>query len=193
MGQRLNVEVCYDGEVLANAYYHWSAYTSTSVAILEDVIEAYNNRTEINPLRVAIEILQHTGAGVNENERTRITDDKDGKYAGIEFQDAVNRNEGVLAVTEEGIKETRRWEEGRVTVDIGTEEFTFDVMWHMSDEEYEDARELGDAWKLSTVENTGFDFTAPCKFCDFDKVVKVIMDNPDGLRLSDGSILCWIE
>ncbi len=75
MGQRLNIEVHYDGELVANAYYHWSAYTSSSLNLLGKVIEAYQNRTEINKLKVAVEILQATGAGINEEERQNIAKD----------------------------------------------------------------------------------------------------------------------
>ena len=77
MGQRLNIEVHYDGELIANAYYHWSAYTSSSLNLLGKVIEAYRSRTEINKLKVAVEILQATGAGINEEERQNIAKDKD--------------------------------------------------------------------------------------------------------------------
>lgn len=31
MGQRLNIEIWKDGKVLANAYYHWSAYSVCAV------------------------------------------------------------------------------------------------------------------------------------------------------------------
>ena len=177
MGQRLNFEVCYDGEVLANAYYHWSAYTSSSLGILENVIEAYKNRTEINPLRVAVEILQATGAGVDDEEKSRIRMDKSGKFDGIKFRDAVDRNEGLLAVTPEGIESTRRWEEGRVTVDISTEEFLFDVVWVESNEEYEECREPGDAEKLPNMDDVGIDITEPCSLWECDKLAKIIRDN----------------
>lgn len=193
MGQRLNFEVCYDGEVLANAYYHWSAYTSSSLGILENVIEAYKNRTEINPLRVAVEILQATGAGINDEEKSRIRMDKSGKFDGIKFHDAVDRNEGLLFVTLKGIEDTRKWEEGRVTVDISTEEFRFDVMWIESNEEYEEYREPGDAAKLPYMDDVGIDITEPCSLWECDKLAKIIRNNPDGIRIDDETIWCWIE
>lgn len=193
MGQRLNFEVCYDGEVLANAYYHWSAYTSSSLCILENVIEAYKNRTEINPLRVAVEILQATGAGVDDMEKNRIRMDKSGKFDGIKFRDAVDRNEGLLAVTPEGIEDTRRWEEGRITVDISTEEFRFDVMWIENNEEYEECREPGDAEKLPYMADVEIDITEPCSLWECNKLAKIIRDNPDGIRIDDETIWCWIE
>jgi len=190
MGQRLNFEVCYDGEVLANAYYHWSAYTSSSLSTLGTVLESYKNRTEINPLKVAVEILQATGAGVDEEEKVRIENDTSGKFENISFRDAVNRNIGLLAVTKEGIEDTRRWEEGRVTVDISAEEFVFDVMWNMSNEEYDDGRDSGDAEKLPDTE---FDFRGVCRFRDYEKFAKEIRDNPDGVRIDEDTVLCWIE
>lgn len=193
MGQRLNFEVCYDGKVLANAYYHRSAYTSSALGILGEVIKAYNNRTEINPLRVAVEILQATGAGVNESERELIAKETDGKFSGIEFNDAIDRNKGLLSVTEKGINDTRYWEEGRVTFDIGTEEFVFDLMWEMSVEDYEDGREPGDALKLKTIESVDFEFKEPWSYRDYEKFAKLFHDNPDGFRIDDDTILCWIE
>ena len=35
MGQRLNLEIRKKGKPLANAYYHWSAYTGSSYALVE--------------------------------------------------------------------------------------------------------------------------------------------------------------
>lgn len=193
MGQRLNLEVHYEGEVLANAYYHWSAYTSSSLEMLGIAIKAYNQRTEINPLRVAVEILQATGAGVDEAEKKQIAKDKTGKFSGIEFKDAVDRNKGLLAVTEKGIKDTRNWEEGRVTMDIGTEEFLFSVLWADDIEDYEDCMAPGAAEELTKIEDVGFDFTVPSPFRDFDKLAKAINDNPNGIRIDDNTILTWIE
>lgn len=190
MGQRLNMEVCYDGEVLANAYYHWSAYTSSSLCVLKEVLDAYEKRTEINPLRVAVEILQATGAGVNESEKTRIANDPDGRFLGIEFRDAIDRNEGLLAVTEEGIENTRRWEEGRVTVDISTEEFIFSVMWVLDDREYSDGK---DPEEVEEIPDAEFDFDAPCPFIDYEKYAKAIHDHPGGVRIDEDTVLCWIE
>jgi len=189
VGQRLNIEVCYDGDLIANAYYHWSAFTTSSLNILEEVIDAYKHRTEISSLKVAVQILQATGAGVNDEEKERITADTTGKFQGISFQDCINRNEGLLAVTEQGMEETRKWEEGRITVDIGTEEFIFDVMWRMGNEEFDECYG-GSAQQLPDIQ---FDITDACKFTDFRKFRKVIEDNPDGVRLDDDTVLCWIE
>lgn len=193
MGQRLNFEITYDGETLANAYYHWSAYTSSSLNILGKVIEAYKNRTEINPLRVAVEILQATGAGITDEEKVEIGKDKSGKFDGIKFRDAVSRNEGILSVTPDGIEDTRRWEEGRVSLDISTEKFMFDVMWIENKSEYEECREPGATDDLSYIADVECDPTGPCSLWDYEKFAKVIQDHPYGIRTDNDNICCWIE
>ena len=40
MGQRLNIEIIENGKVLANAYYHWSGYTSSSLELTQEILEA---------------------------------------------------------------------------------------------------------------------------------------------------------
>ena len=43
MGQRLNVEIWNNGEVLANAYYHWSAYTESAAHIVDKALNYIKN------------------------------------------------------------------------------------------------------------------------------------------------------
>ena len=188
MGQRLNVEVHYDGEVLANAYYHWSAYTGSALNILKEVIDAYRKCKEISPLKIAVEILQATGAGVDNEEKCLIAADRSGKFDGINFREAASRNDGLLSVTKNGIEDTRKWEEGRVTVDIGSETFLFDVMWSMGREDYEDS----DNRSFDEIPYIEFDFDKPCHFKDYDKMAKVIWGNPDGVRINEDAALIWI-
>lgn len=102
MGQRLNIEIR-DGDVtLANSYYHWSAYSGSALCILKEIIHAYHSEESVRMLDIAVNLLQATGAGVDEVERARINADESGRFSGIQFKDAVNRNEGLLAVTNEG-------------------------------------------------------------------------------------------
>jgi len=122
MGQRLNIEICNNTETLANAYYHWSAYTSSALELTRRIIEAYNDMPKIeNDLKLAVMLLQATGAGASEKEQERIL--LDGRFCGISFAEAVDRDNGLLAVTEEGMAETRDWAEGTVTINIEKKNF----------------------------------------------------------------------
>lgn len=122
MGQRLNIEITKNGNVLANSYYHWSAYSDCALNITTKIIMEYdyikrNLETSHNEdLLFAIKLLEETGAGMNEEEMA-IAKEKIGYDEFIKFKECKNRNEGIIAITEKEIEDTRFWEEGRVTID----------------------------------------------------------------------------
>lgn len=130
MGQRLNITITKNGERLANAYYHWSAYSEASLQLAESIIKNLKliQNTNFNDITKAIILLQFTNAGLTIDEL---------EYAGNHLNDfeknqelfhiAVNRNEGLIAISEEGMNETESYEEGRVTIDIGKNTFLWEV------------------------------------------------------------------
>lgn len=136
MGQRLNIEIKKDSKVLANAYYHWSAYTSSALQMLGDILSGIDEVEASSDIEQAVRLLELTGAGVTGRERDLIQKSSLNNVINFAIQPAVDRNEGLLAVTEEGIQETREWEEGRVTVDIGTRTFSFNVLWEEDEETF---------------------------------------------------------
>lgn len=191
MGQRLNIEIKKDSKVLANAYYHWSAYTSSALQMLGGILSGIDEVESSSDIELAVRLLELTGAGVTGRERDLIQKSSLNNVINFAIQPAVDRNEGLLAVTEEGIQETREWEEGRVTVDIGTRTFSFNVLWEedeetfradYSDEEYEE---------LDWVES-GLDiYDVP--FERYDKFKELIDSHKRGVVLPDGCVLLWIE
>ncbi len=189
MGQRLNIEILYDGEPIANSYFHWSAYTFPALVLTEEIIRCYEETSEIIPLRIAVEILQKIGAGVNDTERSRIDSDETGRFKNIEFVDAKSRNDGLIGVTQEGMDETRAWEEGRVEIDIWKETVNFMVFFEVSDEEYEEGRDEGSSARVPSVD---FDLYSLCKFKDFSKLVNIVESNPYGVRIDGDRIIEWI-
>lgn len=188
MGQRLNIEIVSNGVVLANAYYHWSAYTNSSAMLMEEIVHAvdlFPNETELGR---AVRLLELTNAGVNENEYKRIKEDKSGKFAGIRFQNAIDRNEGLLSVTEYGMDETRKWEEGRVTIDIGIRSVAFSVYWSETLDDYEENYDQ-DPMDLPKRD---FNF-ADIPFDKIDELEKLLDECPDGFRDNDGYVYTWIS
>lgn len=73
--------------------------------------------------------MQLTLAGANDEEEARIEADTSERFIGIAFNHAINRNEGLLCVTEEGIRDNEGWAEGTVVIDIGNDIVIFDVVW----------------------------------------------------------------
>ena len=139
MGQRLVIQIEKNGEPLANACYHWSAYTRTAAEMTEQVRGYLDEADKMwSNFKKAVWALYKTGARFNPAETTRINSDYwnknnfefvfDGKEA--------DRNTGLLCVTEEGMQENVEWEEGRVDIDIETNEIYFNVMGVETVEDY---------------------------------------------------------
>lgn len=125
MGQRLNIEICkgptYDPEnCIANSYYHWSGYTGSAAALAEIIMSSPTfEKCRKNPtIENAVKLLVETGAGFDETEM---------EYARKVLSpdlcvECTSRNDGIIAISEEGKEDTRNWEEFRLCIwlDTGT-------------------------------------------------------------------------
>lgn len=127
MGQRLNIEIRRkkDNKILANSYYHWSAYTYSSLKLANEIIENIYDivrNDKVSDEIKAIQLLQTTGAGLLEQEYNALNEE-DKKYCSL----ATDRNLGLISFTEKGIEETRIWEESRltITIDFDNKEYDF--------------------------------------------------------------------
>lgn len=124
MGQRLNIEIVENGVCLANAYYHWSAYTSSAFKLAKQIIEAIPKVKEEIPVVKAIRLLEVTGAKLTVEEIEFAKD----RLLGDDFAEADNRNDGLISISENGIKETRQWQEGAVYIYLDENRMKFDVL-----------------------------------------------------------------
>ena len=124
MGQRLNIEIVENGVCLANAYYHWSAYTSSAFELAKQIIQAIPKVKEEIPVMRAIRLLEVTGAKLMVEEIEYAKD----KLLGDDFAKADNRNDGLISISEKGINETRMWQEGAVYIYLDENRMKFDVL-----------------------------------------------------------------
>lgn len=121
MGQRLNIEIKKKGKekAIANCYYHWSAYTESSLLlakeILENVIHYHNEKDDF---KKAVQLLQSTGAGIIHNEYDILTEEQK-RYCRV----GEDRNMGLISFTDKGIEETRTWEEGRIEIELDDDDY----------------------------------------------------------------------
>lgn len=125
MGQRLNIEIWNKGKCLANAYYHWSAYTDSSCELVLKLLDTATGIGYPENNREAIKLLEHTGAGLTEEERYEM---QQRGYDIEEFRPCIDRNNGLIAVSDGGIKRTRFWEEYRVVIDFESQTVNFGVL-----------------------------------------------------------------
>lgn len=168
----------------------------------KEVIDAY---TDYDPdvnhgLQMAIDLLEATGAGINEDEKREIQKQPN-TFGYLKFKDCVSRNSGLLSVTENGKAKTREWEEGRVTIDLATETFCFGVLCEDSFEDYveyywDESQEK--IQQRSISDEAAFKKLPECPFdlCSvpFDKVDDLIDFVESNRCARDGEmVLTWVE
>lgn len=195
MGQRLNVEIVSNGKLLANAYYHWDAYTGISLRRTDDILNKLNEIRESvkDDLDLAIKLLESTGAGINAEERCYILADPElSKH--LPKNDCVGRNEGILAITQKSMQIIRDWEEGRVTIDIGKRTILFKVYWKMTKEEYLDDFSSG-LERYEQLPTIDYDLEKEIPFDKFEELKNLYTSTIDtyGFKRPDGSVINWIE
>lgn len=135
MGQRLNIEIHENGKCLANAYYHWSAYTQEALELTLDILEYYPRAQSRYGLSCALELLRHTGAKIPADEFISYGMNEELAAA---LSTGANGTDGLIAISEKGIKETRALEEGHVIIDIGCGTVDFDVFCTWHDDNFEE-------------------------------------------------------
>lgn len=133
MGQRLNLEIHRHGELLANAYYHWSGFTTSAANLVQQIIDKFDDKKHKDILS-AVLLLEETGARVIEDELPFV------KRLDLkrDFRPARSRNSGLISISEKGMNETRFWEEARAEVDIGTQTVNFSVYYRYPRDDYEE-------------------------------------------------------
>lgn len=171
MGQRLVVTIQDKGEPKMKIYYHWSGYTDSAFAELEDLW--YN---AIKPLKKAGKSTEEILLGIIKYLEThidmehlmwlnRFADGKNGtkierschggigffnkdadpfddkEYPNLElefiqklypnetFSTDVDRNEGLVFMSPDGMEDAQKWSEGDAWIDISDEKFGNDVHW----------------------------------------------------------------
>lgn len=149
MGQRLNIEIKSKNKIVANCYYHWSGYSLSSLKLTKKIIDGFDKVREENAILYAIRLLGLTGAGLTREGFSYL-------YKNIENFDiceqipsdnpfsikykypiSLSRDEGMIEIEEKYMEENRKWEEGRITIDIDNKTFDFDVLFHISKEDVE--------------------------------------------------------
>jgi hypothetical protein len=183
MGQRLNIEIIQDGKTLANAYYHWSAYTSSSLEMTKLIIEKKDEVQCEDDVVRAVQLLELTGALLTTEEIEELQ--KRGRKE--HFKNAESRNDGLIAVSEKSIESTRKWEEGRVEIHLDHDFVNFEVFWKYDKEtylnEYEETEEKYQELQLNTH---NFNQIA-------DETLQMIKNKIYKNRLANGDVLGFIE
>lgn len=176
MGQRLNIEIWNNGKVLANAYYHWSAYSKSAAELAREIIYYIPDAKADNDILKAIKLLEKTGARMTEAEVERAKEIEE--LTDVLFDTNADRNDGLISVTEEGINETRNWQEGALYIYLDEERIKFDVIYKSKRWEWEkEQKECNDNPKVyRDLEKVNVSFD-DIKFKDIDRFNDFVSDH----------------
>lgn len=143
MGQRLCIDIFDGDEIVANCYYHWSAYTGSTVELIKIILtdlERTKNFQVDKKIRV-YEALRATGASLDLEEYNYIQsfngDPRFNLLKKTVFQfdaSTLNRSDGLISFSKDGIEKTQNVAEGFATIDLSNDTFSFDV-FHAEDKE----------------------------------------------------------
>lgn len=147
MGQRLIINCIRDGERFATLYFHWSAYTDSAYEEGRKIVSELMNRgyskdmTKEETILMLEKILREDSHSLDYSNKT-IThggvDQTDAEIAEFEAlglseeemdTENISRSDGLISITEQGMKDSETWGEGFATLDFDNETFENDIFY----------------------------------------------------------------
>lgn len=158
MGQRLVITVNEFGKDIVKIYYHWSAYSVSALCEAREIINVlYDDDNEEKDLRLRlIRFVENNGGGIDGGEGSdewkRIAE----MYPNEVFKkENISRNNGLIALSEEGMDDVQDWSEGDVYINLDENEIINYVNFsYESINEYNENRsEWDDDFESLTLED----------------------------------------
>lgn len=167
MGQRLVVTVKSTGEDLCKIYFHWSAYTISALMEVRDMMAEFPMETNSkeDAILYFIRYCEEYGGGIDGGMDGKEWNYITNKYPNYKFKsENINRNRGLIAISEDGMDEMQSWSEGDIYINLDEMTVHNELFWYYDDiDEYN--RELADredeSITLDEIPEVG-------EICDFD-------------------------
>lgn len=167
MGQRLVVTVKSTGEDLCKMYFHWSAYTISALMEVRDMMAEFPMETNSkeDAILYFIRYCEEYGGGIDGGMDGKEWNYITNKYPNYKFKsENINRNRGLIAISEDGMDEMQSWSEGDIYINLDEMTVYNELFWYYDDiDEYN--RELADredeSITLDEIPEVG-------EICDFD-------------------------
>ena len=191
MGQRLVINIIEDNERIANIYYHWSAYTISALYEAKRLIDSgiFDEECSTKELQLKlIRLIESFGGcidgGKDSEEYQKICD----MFPNETFKETGSRNEGLIALSEDGMDSLESWAEGILDINLDKgmiyngvyccetlEEFN---EWREKDNKLEDFKEMDieiSEIKFEDIEETISELeNAPYEFRQGDMIYELI-------------------
>lgn len=121
MGQRLVVTVKSTGEDLCKMYFHWSAYTISALMEVRDMMAEFPMETNSkeDAILYFIRYCEEYGGGIDGGMDSKEWNYITNKYPNYKFKsENINRNRGLIAISEDGMDEMQSWSEGNIYINL---------------------------------------------------------------------------
>ena len=108
MGERLVVKISNGEDDLAAVYYHWGAYTTDALRIVQRIIETlgdYESKSVEEIQLNLIKMCECDGGGIEFNDANYVSN----KFKCNFKHDNISRNDGLIAISPEGIATVNQW------------------------------------------------------------------------------------
>lgn len=133
MGQRLTISLIKDDEEIAALYYHWSGYTYSALEEIRDVVYMlgdYSNKNNHDLIRDIIHVAERNGGGIKNGKGNAEWNYIKEIYSYDNFKsEGISRNDGLVAISKDGISDLRGWADAEVVyMNLDTEEVSFGVL-----------------------------------------------------------------
>lgn len=189
MGQRLVVEVKGFGETICTVYYHWDAYTMSTLYDAKKYIALglQDCKTREEVILKVIRFCESEGGGVCYTSMDEVKK----MFSNEEFREDVDRNYGLVDISEKGIDQSLGWAEGNLTLDLVNETAYTDVYsTYASETEYREEYGLEDEPEFDIPELDADPQEFP--FDDVDAMIELI-DNCGSMFWYNGIVFVKIE
>lgn len=191
VAQKLNIEIIKEGKTLANALFRWSGYTSSAIRLTQQIIEKQQDLQQEDDLLFAIKLLTQTYAVLHERdykEAKKLYPNENLDFEGDQYS-------GLITFTEEGIEETRRWEEARVEILIDKKQINLKTFHFFDKQEYcRDYRMKEEDYKKIPTFNFKIDEIPYSEFPDIkDFVFQSIKNSIFTFKYKENEIIKLIE
>ena len=157
MGQRLVITIEKNAKAIAAIYYHWSAYTSCALDETKKIIDCiydHKDETQAEMLLRLIKHLEKNGGGIG--GASEEFDYIKSLYPNEQFKtENYSRNDGLIALSEDGIADLQAWSEGDVFINLDEDRVDFCVYsgYENLDEYIEQRKEWDDDFDENELED----------------------------------------
>ena len=199
MGQRLVITVCKDGKDIAAIYYHWSAYTSSALWETQQLLDYLldDKNSDLDPRLACLRYIQSVGGGIDGGPKNNEFKYIQKLFPNEELKtEGYSRNNGLIALSEYGIKDLHGWSEGDIFIDLDEGEIHNYVLFNFDNlDAYNDFYEFCDDFTPLTEDDSSIFHSdldlITFYFEDIEKIISLV--DTHSLWEYDGKYYTLIE